>query len=237
MRTVEGRDASVVEKTLRTFIAGLSQCRFAPHYMGGKQAATTVVFAGQLDDGDVASLNDLIVAAAAEESVAILVFPEVRNADGVVRLLHALAADDRWAITLPPRGKHPHDDTLVGVWWTTPDGRITSVMGLAPIGEMPVTRRAPHVALVVWGGPHLNEHRTASATEVGLTSMRPPDAFVDAARYSQEWDKTRENVRAAMAFPVDAAARPHVAFSLSATVRTALEPVASSCDARGRPVH
>ena len=42
-------------------------------------------------------------------------------------------------------------------------------MGLAPLGTMPVTRRAPHLAIVVWGGPHLNLHLPRTA-RVGVAS-------------------------------------------------------------------
>jgi hypothetical protein len=57
----------------------------------------------------------------------------------------------------------------LGLEWKTKAGPICDDMGLAPFGTMPVTRRAPYVAIAVWGGPHLNEH-IRKGPRVGVAS-------------------------------------------------------------------
>ena len=172
------QEGAAVEDALARFIAQLTWCKFAPHYVGGSHA-------------------------------------EAHHA-----------------------GSHPHDDTVVGLWWTTSGGQMSSVMGLAPLGEMPVTRRAPHVALVLWPGAHLNDHPKPkrSETEVGLTSCRLPKHLLEADAYMTAWDRTRSDVAAARAYPKEATARPHIAFSLHGDVRSIIAPFSVPCGVDGRPV-
>jgi hypothetical protein len=233
-------EASAVQWALQRFIAHLTRCRFAPHYVSGKELASppTVVLAGQLEAKDVALLDDFVVGAAEERSLAIVAVPELRTSHDIAELLLVLAQNPRWLVTLPESGDHPHDDTVVGLWWRTADGSLTSVMGLAPLGEMPVTRRAPHVALVLWGGEHLNPHPKPRRvnSDVGLTSCPLPPALLDRDKYDDAWKQTRAAVRAAQVFPKEATARPYIAFSLSRDVRATLLPISVSCDPEGRPL-
>ena len=240
MREVALDDARIVNETTRRFLSHLTRCHFAPAHVKGQVVAgppVTAVFAGEIEREDVAIVDDALNHSAEEGVVAILVFPELRTAEDIARLIDVLAAGERWRVTLPPRGDHPYDDALVGLWWTTPAGDKTSVMGLAPLGEMPVTRRAPHVALIAWCGPHLNEHTppTAREGEVGLVSMPLPEVLRDPEAYKAAWKKTRADVRAATSFPRDGAARPHLAFSLPAALRERIAPRAVACDERGLP--
>lgn len=239
MQGVSQEQAAIVSGTMRGFLAHLARCRFAPHYVGDRPVRATpvtLVLAGPPVEEDVALLDDAMIAAAEDQALAILVFPELRTGDDIAKLINVLARAERWQVTLPARGEHPFDDTLVGIWWTTPAGDITSVMGLAPLGEMPVTRRAPHVALVAWGGSHSNEHTPPKRREgeVGLTSMPVPDALRSAEKYEEAWKRTTQDVRTATSYPRDGAARPHLAFSLAAGLRDQIHANAK-CDKRGRP--
>jgi hypothetical protein len=82
------------------------------------------------------------------------------------------------------------------VTWRTPsrNGRETSVMGLAPLRHMPLPRRAPRAAMVLW--PSGRENPRASIP----TSPRDPVGLVDAAHgledslYDHHWsyDQRRE---------------------------------------------
>lgn len=242
MHVVGEQEGAAVEDALARFIAQLTWCKFAPHYVGGLHAEAhppaTVVFAGKPGPGDASSLTDLLVLAGEEASLAILAFPDLRTSADVAGLLLALAADPRWRLTLPHPGPHPHDDTVIGLWWITSGSQLSSVMGLAPLGEMPVTRRAPHVALVVWPGAHLNEHPKPkrSETEVGLTSCPLPKHLLERDAYKLAWDRTRSDVAAALAYPKEATARPHIAFSLHEDMRRILAPLSVPCGVDGRPL-
>ncbi|MCX4246567.1 hypothetical protein [Paraliomyxa miuraensis] len=46
---------------------------------------------------------------------------------------------------------------MVGLEWRTKAGLRSQVMGFAPLGSMPVSRRSPYVALSAWPGGHDNE--------------------------------------------------------------------------------
>lgn len=80
------------------------------------------------------------------------------------------------------------DDVAIGLWWQTAHGPWSSVMGFAPLGSMPVTRRAPYVAIVLWPGGHENIHRTDRPAAVGIVQA---PVVPDAQEYQRIWDRTK----------------------------------------------
>lgn len=98
MRSVGEEEASAVQWALQRFIAHLTRCRFAPHYVSCKELASpaTVVLPGQLEAKDVALLDDFVVGAAEERSLAIVAVPELRTSHDITELLLVLAQNPRW---------------------------------------------------------------------------------------------------------------------------------------------
>jgi hypothetical protein len=124
---------------------------------------------------DVDAIGSFVDGTAPTEVVAVVLFPSLRTAADVVDALLALTRDERWQLADAgwPVGQARADSTALSLTWRTKSGGLSEAMGIAPLGTMPVTRRAPYVAIVAWGGPHLNKH------------IRPP-RWPRAFRYSSD---------------------------------------------------
>ena len=94
------------------------------------------------------------------------------------------AENPRWAGTelAPPSG-----GLDVALTWKAPCGKLSRVMGLAPIGTMPVTRRAPYVALAAWTGDHANPwNRPQTPRNVVMFSDMPHGLTEEVHRHWKE---------------------------------------------------
>jgi hypothetical protein len=122
---------------------------------------------------DMVAIDSIIEGAASIKHVAILVFPDVRSSNGIVRLLRALErGSDRWSIRRIAWRQHERKDvTLISVRWRTTTERYTSAMGFAPLGAMPATRRSPYVALALWGGGEENAFKRKSEADIGFIDI------------------------------------------------------------------
>ena len=124
---------------------------------------------------DMATIDSIVEAASALKHVAALVFPDVRSSNGIVRLLRALErGSERWTIRRIPWRNHERNNVvLVSVRWRTATEpvRYTSAMGFAPLGAMPATRRAPYVALALWGGDEENEFKRKREVDLGFIDI------------------------------------------------------------------
>jgi hypothetical protein len=147
----------------------LTGCTFAGLLAGSRPVK--IDFYASLGKLDHRMVEAFIDGAASREITAVLLFPALRTARDVVGLLTELNRGDRWQLSRVrwPRGYRKPDSIAVALDWTTKAGPICDAMGLAHVGTMPVTRRAPYVAIVVWGGPHLNPHLPAGE-RVGVAS-------------------------------------------------------------------
>lgn len=149
--------------------SGLTGCHFASTFAAKKPVR--IDFYSPLGAIDHEQLAAFIDATAARELTAVLLFPELRTARDTVRVLASLSRGPRWRVARArwPRGYRKADSIALSLEWKTQAGAICDAMGLAPLGTMPITRRAPYVAIVVWGGPHLNTHVRAGP-HVGVAS-------------------------------------------------------------------
>jgi hypothetical protein len=149
--------------------SGLSGCHFAAT-LAAKRPVRIDFYSplGNIDHEQVAAFID---GTATRQLTAVLLFPALRTASDVIGLLAELRRGARWRIARArwPKGFRKADSIALSVEWETTAGVVCDAMGLAPLGTMPVTRRAPYVAIVVWGGPHLNEHLKAGP-RVGVAS-------------------------------------------------------------------
>jgi len=100
---------------------------------------------------------------------------------------------------------------IVDVAWKTANGKYTSVMGFAPLGCMPVTRRAPYVALALWPGDHENAW-LKQQDELGIIGA--PHGM-DRNRHKAQMKTTNERVKVLLELPAeDAEELRRVTFAL-----------------------
>ena len=186
-----------VEHFQRWLRKGMSGCTFA----GTATSAARINYVVQLDEltGDaVAGLDGVIDASGADGNFALILFPRLRTPRGIGRLLQVLVGADRWGAARVPWRRHAREGAaLVALHFRTVHKEQSSVMGFAPLGCMPVTRRAPFVALAVWGGAKLNDHKASPAGEIGFIDASTLDADgaqVTADAHEKLWKETKSNV-------------------------------------------
>ncbi len=153
---------------------------------------------------------DRAIEAASEKGQAIIFFwPEAVNSSDTVTLLKLLTTLDRWKVELA-------DDNCISVRWKTRADKLTEVAGFAPLPEMPLTRRAPFLAIAVWGGD-------SSSEAVGLvdTPWEPGDVRKDPL-----WQKSKQRTKA-MLDGEDRTRLRSVAFRLSTESRARLTELSS----------
>jgi hypothetical protein len=140
----------------------MTGCGFASSFAARASAKRIAYYVrvGRPEDADVSEINVATAGCARARRFVVVLFPHVRSSWEIADLLRALDANDRWACThVPWRHHERREAALIGVSWRTPDEVWSSVMGFAPLGEMPVTRRAPFVGLALWPGRRDNPYR------------------------------------------------------------------------------
>jgi hypothetical protein len=191
-----------------TFAARASEKRIAYFALAGMSSAT--------------ELNGLVSSTGHADQFIVLLFPHLRSPGDVGELLETLDADPRWRCSRIPWAKHERtSDSLIAVDWQTESGAWSSVMGFAPLGEMPSTRRAPYVALAMWPGATMNDYRKGTpGPNVGLV-----DGVHGMTRevHDNAWATTEAKVKRLMADPPeDRRQLRQVAFCIPRTVAQAL---------------
>lgn len=152
------------------FNRGLSGCKFA-----SLLASETPRYAFNVQVGPAASLciDDLemqIDAAAAKSEVHLLVLPRVKSEAEIVELARGFDQAERWHVSAH---SCPNEPDLLGlsIEFFTQSGARSATMGFAPSGSMPVTRRAPYVALATWGGGRENPHFERGGSDVNFADV------------------------------------------------------------------
>jgi hypothetical protein len=150
---------------------------------------------------DLAAIAGFIDGTATNEVVAVVLFPSVRTPADLAHTLLTLCGDPRWQLGEEswPKGRERADSVALSLTWKTVSGDLSDAMGVAPLGTMPVTRRAPYVAIVVWGGSHLNLH-IRKTDRVGVASA---PTGLDKAEHGRLMKITDERVRELLREPAD----------------------------------
>jgi hypothetical protein len=187
--------------------AGLTGCKFSQSLAS---IANQVAVELHVDASSPPThwLNSTFDVHADANRVVIAVFPQIANERALVEFLNALGTDARWQVTrrakISPRG-----GILVGLEWTTQNGDISETMGFAPFASMPVSRRAPYVAIATWPGGRANPFRGQSPTppgRPGRVSFLDAPHGMEATEYERRWNETAHLVKALMSVPADDAA-------------------------------
>jgi len=162
----------IVTEHLRDWLRrGMSGCLFAAQTAADAERVGYLVvnFIGK---AALDHLEELIVGSGEKHQLTIAVFPQLRSPSDVAKqLLRPLGLRERWNCRRVA-GQFAHDCAGVGLTWRIDQDTVSSVMGLAPFGQMPTMRRAPYVCLVVWGGGYENSHKKAKPKgTVGLIDL------------------------------------------------------------------
>ncbi|MBN4049554.1 hypothetical protein JYT86_00690 [bacterium AH-315-N03] len=210
--------ARLIERHVRDFLrSSVTCCAFArAHAKEASNALLYLVLTGRPDDESIRQIESFLDGAGDQKSAAVIVLPKSRAERQIIQLLTLLSDRPRWRVDrVHWKPKRARDDVLIGLWWETTSGDRTSVMGLAPLGSMPATRRAPYLALIAWTGGRENAHwKKGSDGEVGLVDM-PLPAGMDEEQYRAAFSSTLGEAKRLYAALREGAARPDVAFCLA----------------------
>lgn len=197
--------------------AGLTGCDFAKKLSA---IAGQVAIVAQMDVKlpPTEWLNREFDVHANQDRAVIAVFPHIQSELALVELLKGLSGG-RWSIQ-PRKKRSPTGCALVGVDWTTQNGDSSEAMGFAPFPSMPVTRRAPYVALGTWPGGRSNPRRGIAPTPPArdkVVSFLDARHELDDAEYDKKWSETSARVSGLMEVPPDdASLYRRTAFVISA---------------------
>lgn len=196
--------------------AGLSGCYFAARFGHRANELSILHLLKDPSERSAEVLDEHFDRAASDGRVAIALFPRIRNASGTARLIKHLRQGARWSAHEVSWRHHSReqDACLVGLEWITSTKLRSQVMGFAPLGSMPVTRRGPYVALAAWPGGHANEyfdrgHPQRVSFADAATGLR------DREQHDELWRKSEEATRRLASDPADDVERMRrVAFCL-----------------------
>lgn len=135
---------------------------------------------------------------------AVAVFPQVTDENALASLLNSIERE-RWRVLRRKRTTQS-DNILIGIEWLTSNGDRSEVMGFAPFPTMPVTRRAPYVAIATWPGDHLNPLRGKGSTPLarpGVVSFLDAPSDLSEELYEKHWQETSARVTGLMEVPPD----------------------------------
>ncbi len=148
---------AVMRRWLRGAVPG---CLFAPRLAkAGSDLILYRTLPGPVDDQTASFVDALMLEATQAEKAVVITFPLLRSSHDVGLLIRSLAGTDRWHAVEDLQYEGPRMGLRVAMTWRTPADLRSRVMGLAPLGTMPMMRRAPYVALCGWMAGHKNPWR------------------------------------------------------------------------------
>lgn len=168
-------------------------------------------YASFFDSPDEAVIRELslhIRVAQSQDQLALAVFPNIETERQLLALLELMGRDPHWTMIRLPIP----DRFAIDLRWKASESLDASAIGFAPLGTMPVTRRAPYVAIGVWAGGHRNPRRKKPDAFMGVGDMS--HALQD-ERYNKMQRLTRERVSRARNVLQDPAVATGVTFCLS----------------------
>ncbi len=211
---LSGPVADAVRDNFRRSLRDGSGCSFATALAYGGRVAFEVH-----DETPTGEVDDALDAYAAADLVVVLLLPFVTSERVLVEVLTGLrSSSPRWRLR---KRTHTPEVVHVAVEWTTSEGLIDDTMGFAPLLTMPVPRRSPYVAIVLWPGGQENPLRGVRPTppaQAGRVSFLDVPHGFDEETNASMWKTTEEKVAELMTLPPD---RPSLyrraAFVLGAT--------------------
>ncbi len=156
----------------------------------------------------VQRLTDHIQVAAGAQKLALAIFPTVETEKQLRQFIELLDSSEGWTVSrlaIPGR-------FAVDIRWALSASLQSSVTGFGPFGTMPVTRRAPYVAVALWPVGFTNPQRKRPDAFVGVGDMAHD---LSDEKYQGYFQKTRERVKHTRDVLRDASLRTGTTFCLS----------------------
>ena len=212
--------AAHVEDVVRKFIANCTGCSFAAALANKKNGMLWVTFDRAPSAQTPGLLTQVLDTFADQSKVVVFVFPSLRSAEDVARLVGFFGENDRWEVSEPKWSSHPRDNAaLVWMKWRNPMGLFSSAMGFAPLGSMPAHRRAPYVSLAVWPGGRENTIAEPKGKTLGFLDVALPLKLRSKRAYDVATKTTRKRVALLKTIPAEGAAHYNVTFCIPRDVR------------------
>lgn len=212
---VETGDEEYAELVRKIFGAWLNATRLhGCVFAGWAVGQSRIRFASFFDPPDdvvISQLTHHIELAESQSQLALAVFPSVVTEEHLFDLIELFKKGSRWSV----RSVDVVDRYAVDLRWLRPGLEDASAIGFAPLGTMPVTRRAPYVAVGVWSKGHENPMRTKPDSFIGVGDMSHD---LDEVQYKQMHKTTRAQVSRTRTVMADSAISTGVTFCLNATV-------------------
>jgi hypothetical protein len=175
------------------------------HFAGilAAHAKVTLYSVSSFAKSDLPTIDGFIESSATDRKTFFVLFPHVRSAPGILKILDVLDGGERWSVERLAWRKHARSNAVpIGVYWSNSAGNRMSVMGFAPLLAMPTTRRAPYVGIAIWGGGHENKQRNkehpTNSKNVGIVDV--PTLIPDAT-HTRLWNKSTEHVASLLRDP------------------------------------
>lgn len=192
------------EDYLRRWVgSGLTGCGFAKGIARKAGRVATLSWVDEPTEELLGILDPFLEQSCIEGRFPFVLLPRVRDGIGIVQLLALLRDAPRWEVAPTPWSHRAPErrDVAISVHWKTPGLMRAVAMGFAPLGSMPVTRRAPYVALSLWPGGRDNPHFTKSPGDLVSFADAPTNLSKDA--HDKLWETTARETRTMLGDPFD----------------------------------
>lgn len=192
---------------------GMSGCGFAQQLADEAKGLLWLSTLSVLDDEDIEVFERILDNATEKKAVVVAVLPSLRTHDDVVELVTSLARRPRWTATTRQYACAVDGCSALELVWSSTEDWCATVMGFAPFGEMPISRRAPHVALAISAGGKNNKFFNLG--EPGRVNMAHARHDLNEAKHRTTWRKTEADVAALFSDPPeDSKALRRISFCL-----------------------
>ena len=186
-------ERSLAEQTFRRWLSrGMAGCSFAIRL--SRDPTHRLAFFTDLRPVGMIQADAItthVVEAARREQVPVALFPAARTDRDTTALVTCLSQSDRWDLKVRAVSNDDRPGVVeVELRFTTTDDATAYAMGFVPSGHMPVTRRAPYLALAIWPGPRRNPFFKKG--KAGITTMAHAPHGLDEATHESAWQASEE---------------------------------------------
>jgi hypothetical protein len=198
---------------------GQLACRFAQQLArqaegyGMRACVINASSRGNLSEEAVSALSHACRTACESKEVQALalLFPRIESAAALVRLLKILAKLPGWAITAAPNPSDRLQRVHVRVHYRLDAGHVAEALGFGPFQFLPLTRRAPVVALEML--TKVSRPKESALGRPKRLHLAGIELDWPASRIKRVWQATEEN-RLYMLGGDDSAAKAKVSFAI-----------------------
>lgn len=181
MKSLSAEDTRSVRRTVQRFLhADTAGCEFVGSFAKDGEGISWFALDGDPSPDAADALTALVESAQATNEVSGLVFPNISSEAQLRDLIGMFEQSARWTVKREPDVRAGRPIEIVRMCWLNQQGTPSSLLGMAPLLTMPVTRRAPYVSVFLWPSERANKHRKQQFPEIGIGDSQPPPLEDDA---------------------------------------------------------